>query len=396
MERDEFGRLALSGLFMAFAALTKYYGACLIPLLGAYGLLCKRRPGRWMIYLLIPFFTLYAYQVATQMLYGHNLFLRAMEFTAFWKGNFEYYRTRVVLTALTFTGGSVAVTVFFVPLLWRRRMLVLFGGAAVLIAAIMLVNGAIGKNSGASQWTSPTLVEFQIAFWAVGGIGVLALAIADIIHRRDAHSWLLGLWVLGTFCFTAYFNWTVNGRSILPMTPAVGILIARRLERNFPAHDHKVWSQGAVLGLTASAALALLVTRADFLLAIAVRQSAQQVAAKYTPPSGALWFQGHWGFQYYMETYGALAIDLANPSLATGDTFVVPANNTNLRSEKLDTTTPREIITVPKSRFLATMDESTGAGFYASITGPLPFAFGNVLPEKVFVYSLQPSTPQKN
>ena len=47
MERDDFGRLAVSGLFIALAALTKYYGVCLVPLLGAYGLLIKGRPGRW-------------------------------------------------------------------------------------------------------------------------------------------------------------------------------------------------------------------------------------------------------------------------------------------------------------------------------------------------------------
>jgi hypothetical protein len=49
MERDDFGRLAVSGLFIALAALTKYYGMCLVPLLGAYGLLIKGRPGRWMV-----------------------------------------------------------------------------------------------------------------------------------------------------------------------------------------------------------------------------------------------------------------------------------------------------------------------------------------------------------
>jgi hypothetical protein len=79
--------------------------------------------------------------------------------------------------------------------------------------------------------------------------------------------------------------------------------------------------------------------------------------------------------------------------LETGDTFVVPANNTNHRSSKLDTTTPHEIITVPKSRFLATMDESTGAGFYTSLNGPLPFAFGNVSPEQVAVFSFNGPAP---
>jgi 4-amino-4-deoxy-L-arabinose transferase-like glycosyltransferase len=392
MERDDYGRLAVSGLFIAFAALTKYYGACLMPLLGAYGLLCKRRPGRWMVYLLIPLATLYVYQVSTRALYGHNLLFHAMEFTSFMKGDSGYSRTNAVLTALTFTGGCVAVAAFFAPLLWRRRALVVFGGAAVLIAAIMAFNSAIEKNPGASPWTSPTFVEFQIAVWAVAGIGVLALAIADVLHRRDARSWLLGLWVLGTFSFTAFFNWTVNGRSILPMTPAVGILIARRLEKNFPT-GHKVWPQGAVISLAASATLSLLVARADFLLARAVRESARETCSELRARGRTLWFEGHWGFQYYMEKYGAMAIDLANPALEPGDTFVVPANNANLHSAKLDATKPRAIITEPKSRFLATVDGPAGAGFYASLNGPLPFAFGSVPPEQIAVFTFNGPAP---
>ena len=331
LERDDFGRLAVSGLLIAFAALTKYYGACLVPLLGAYGLLCKRRPGRWMVYLLIPLATLYAYQVATLALYGHNLLLHAMKFTSFMKGDSGYSRATAAVTALTFTGGCVAVAAFLAPLLWRRRPLLVVGGAAVLIAAIMMFYHAIEKNSGASPWTSPVFVEFQVAVWAVAGIGVLALAVADLLHGRDAGSWLLVLWVLGTFSFTAFFNWTVNGRSILPMAPAVGILIARRLEKNFPA-GHKVWSQGVVIGLAAGAALSLLVARSDFLLARAVRESARETCSAWRAGGRTLWFQGHWGFQYYMEKSGAMAIDLANPSLKIGDTFVVPANNVESRS----------------------------------------------------------------
>ena len=392
MERDDFGRLAVSGLLIAFAALTKYYGACLMPLLGAYGLLCKRRPGRWMVYLLIPVAMLYAYQVATLTLYGHNLLFRAMEFTSFVRGDSGYSRAIATLTTLTFTGGCVAVAAFFAPLLWRHRAPVVFGGAAVLIAAIMFFSSTIETNSSASRWASPMFVKLQIAVWAVGGVGVLALALTDIIRRRDAGSWLLGLWVLGTFLFTAFFNWTVNGRSILPMTPAVGILIARRLEGNFPA-GHKIWSQGACIGLAAGAALSLLVTRADFVLACAVRETARETCSELRARGRTLWFQGHWGFQYYMETYGALAIDLDAPFLETGDTFVVPANNTNHHSPKLDTTTPRQIITAPKSRFLATMDESTGAGFYTSLNAPLPFAFGNVPPERVAVFGFNGPAP---
>ena len=392
MERDDFGRLAVSGLLIAAAVLTKYYGACLVPLLGAYGLVCKRRPGRWMVYLLIPMAALYAYQVATMSLYGHNLLLRAMDFTSFVKGYSDYSKATAALTALTFTGGCVAVAAFFAPLLWRHRAPMVFGGVGILIAAIMVFNGAIEKNSGPSHWTSPRSVEFQVTVWAVAGIGVLALGIADILHRRDARSWLLGLWVLGTFLFTAFFNWTVNGLSILPMAPAVGILIARRLEKNF-ADGHKVWSQGAVIGVAASAVLSLLVARADFLFARAARESALETCSELRTGGRTLWFQGHWGFQYYMEQSGAMAIDLAKPSLETGDTFVLPENNANILPPKPGTAVLRKTLSVPGPRLLTTCSLANGAGFYASVWGPLPFAFGHVPPEVVAVYVFGPPTP---
>lgn len=389
MKRDDFGRLALSGLIMALAALTKYYGVCLIPLLGAYGLFYKHRPGRWMIYLLVPLATLYGYQIATMALYGHNLLLRAAQFTSFFaafeKENYGHSPAAITLTALAFTGGCVAVAMFFAPLFWRRRTLVMFGGMAILITAIAVFASVLGKSSGESAWASPLLVKLQVVFWAAGGLGVLALAVADIVQRRDAGAWLLASWVAGTFIFTAFFNWTVNGRSILPMAPAVGILIARRLDKNFP-NVQKIWPRGIVISLTASAALSLFVLRADFLFARAARESAQKACSQLGVHGQTLWFEGHWGFQYYMEAGGAQAVDLTHPALKPGDTFVVPANNANLHSSRLDISTPREIINVLKSRFLASMDKSVGAGFYASVDGPLPFAFGRVPPERVAVY----------
>jgi hypothetical protein len=214
---------------------------------------------------------------------------------------------------------------------------------------------------------------------------VLALAGAGPAWSRNAGYWLLLLWVAGTFVFAAFFNWTVNGRSILPMTPALGILIARRLEQNFPAH-HPVWLRGAAVCLAASAALSLLVARSDYQLACAARDCARQACAQLTVPGKTLWFEGHWGFQYYMEAGGARAIDLEKPALESGDIYVVPANNANLRCPQLDHSHPRDIITVPKSHFLATMDGATGAGFYANVAGPLPFAFGRVAPEMVAVF----------
>jgi 4-amino-4-deoxy-L-arabinose transferase-like glycosyltransferase len=396
LERDDFGRLAVAGLLMALAALTKYYGACLVPLLGAYGLLRRRRLGRWMVYLLIPLAVLYGYQAATQALYGHNLLLRAVQFTSFFaafeKQNAGSTPGATALTALAFTGGCVAVAVFFAPLLWRRRTLMVGGGAIILLAAFAVFTGVLGINFDEPNRESPLLMDLQIVFWAAGGLGVLALAVVDVAQRRDAGAWLLMLWVGGTFSFTAFCNWTVNGRSILPMVPAVGTLIARRLDKNFPAAE-KIWPRGVVIGLAASAMLSLLVLHADFLFARAARESAREACSELRVEGRLLWFEGHWGFQYYMEAGGARAIDLAHPASKPGDTFVVPANNAGLHSSRLDTRMARGIITAPKSPFLATMDKSVGAGFYASIDGPLPFAFGRVPLERTVVFDFNGLLP---
>jgi hypothetical protein len=79
---------------------------------------------------------------------------------------------------------------------------------------------------------------------------------------------MLMLWVLGTFVFAAFMNWTVNARSILPMTPAIGILIVRRLEY-FGMIQTRI--RKITLCAISSAALALLVTQADFFTGSAVR-----------------------------------------------------------------------------------------------------------------------------
>jgi hypothetical protein len=100
---------------------------------------------------------------------------------------------------------------------------------------------------------------------------------------------------------------------------------------------------------------------------------------------GELWFQGHWGFQYYMQSSGASSLDFNQLHLQAGDLIATPSQNTNLRQLDLQKTAPLETVTTPVGFCLATGSTALGAGFYGSSVGPLPFAFGPVPPEKVFV-----------
>jgi 4-amino-4-deoxy-L-arabinose transferase-like glycosyltransferase len=385
MERDNFRQLSAAGLLIALAVMTKFFGVCLIPLLFAYSVIEKRRPGRWLACLLIPLVVICAYQWATRALYGRALLSDAMDYASSARGVIGVSRLVNGLTALTFTGGCLVVGVFFMPLLWRTRALLMFAASAIFIAvAVYYEKGmlrAVNPLAGAPR----AFEEVQTVFWAVGGVSVLAVAFADFWKRRDAGSALLGLWLLGTFSFTAFFNWTVNGRSILPMAPAMGILLARRLGETTLA-GRELWTRGVTVGLAASAALAFFVAQSDFLLAIAVRQSARETLAKYGGDRTAFWYEGHWGFQYYLDRMGAALVDSKHPALKAGDMLAMPVHNAYFSPPKPETADLCDIISVQGPSRLTTWSEDVGAGFYSSVVGPLPFAFGQVPPERVLVY----------
>jgi hypothetical protein len=397
MEHNSLWRLAGSALLVALAALTKHFGISLIPLLAVYSSISQRQSGRWALCLLIPLATLTIYQWITSLLYGRGLLLDAGHRAATFKETYGYAVLPDAFTALTFAGGCLASAVFFAPLLWRARMLAGFAIGTILPAAVLFLEGAHFKKYTSIPASFQPLVEVQIVFWAIGGVCILAMAVADFTYRRTPHTWLLMLWVLGTFFFTSLFNWVINGRSILPMAPAVGILLARRLER-CPSANVKKRALALPVCLALGALLALLVTRADFLLALAVRQSAQQTYVRYGHQPQTLWFEGHWGFQYYLEALGASALDIKRSLVKPGDHLAIPYNNTNLLLPDPNKVTLRETLTVPGPGWLATWNETMGAGFYASVGGPLPFAFGPVPPEGVAVFDFgsQPPVPAQN
>ena len=137
--------------------------------------------------------------------------------------------------------------------------------------------------------------------------------------------------------------------------------------------------------LAAGLLLALAVTWSDFDLAGTARTAAAQVTQRFAPAGKTLWFEGHWGFQYYMEARGASPLDLERSRLTIGDRVVVPDNNSNLFPLPPDAVAPRARSDFAAFPFLTTLSPDLGAGFYLDIWGPLPFAFGRVPPERYLV-----------
>ena len=377
--------LLMSAVLVSLAALTKYFGVCLIPLLAAYSIFLRRRLSLEIAFLMVPLAVLGLYQWITYALYGYPLLSEAAAYAKYAQGFIGLSKAEMVLTALSFCGGCVAPAVILAPWLWRGRTLAIFGGMSVLSSVALFAANLFSNHYSWIEGPTRLAVELQVIFWVFGGISVLALAIADLRRHRDAASWLLFFWVFGTFLFAAVFNWTVNGRSFLPLAPAIGILIARGLDARGPgwASVGRQW-----IGFAVAAVLALVVVRADFLVSCADRRTALATADRYRAQRDAFYFEGHWGFQYYMELEGMRALDFSRSELKPGDILAVPVNNTSIKSPVPAAVVQWDEIRAGGSRWSATMDPTIASGFYASVRGPLPFAFGKTTDESVYVYHL--------
>jgi 4-amino-4-deoxy-L-arabinose transferase-like glycosyltransferase len=377
-------QLFWAGVLLALALLTKFNSLCLLPLLAAHGWLAKRNIGRWWIFLLIPVVALGGYEWLTFQLYGEPHFYASNHFAQNHQTFHGWAKFFKILNALTFTGGCSAAMFFCAPLLWRKKTLAILATVGTVLLLVALAGGVMEKNFGWLTGWQRTNVELQMLVWLVGGLAGLALASTDVWQKRDADAWLLWLWVTGTFLFAALVYWMVNARVVLPMVPAVAILMVRGLEANRPA-----WPAPIKFPIAASLILSLLAAQADFHLANNARKGAEQISAAYAGQPGKIWFEGHWGFQYYLQACGGEPLNYRQPDLHYGDLVIQPDSNSNMLPPAALKASRLADYTAASFPGFATLDAQLGASFYSDIWGPLPFAFGRTRPEMFHVLILK-------
>jgi len=393
VERDRQGPLFLAVVAISFGFLTKYFAASAIGLLAVYTVGREKRASLKLLWLLLPVAVIVIYQWWTKSLYGHGLLSSAVLYPSTYKQAGWLQVFDKTLIGLSFTGGCVCLSLFVAPLIYQNRLAAVAAIVCfVTTAAVLFMRGSIGdlqfQTSDAICWGK----LLQMALWVAVGIHVFFVGMIDMHRHRDMASLLLFLWTAGTFVFSVYFNWAVNGRTILPMVPAVAIQHARLIARDkvngageLPAHH--LW-----LAVIPAFFLTCAVAWADAALAGAQRTAAEAVMNDAAKFKGRVWFQGHWGFQYYMEKFGATPYDFKAPMIQPGDFLVLPLNNTNTQEPGFSFQVVKKYSFSPL-RWLTTMNSPpVGAGFYADVWGPLPYSFGQVPDEEYLLFSFAPSS----
>lgn len=387
IEKDKYFALCLAAVLMSLCALTKYYGIALIILLPVYALVKKRRIGLWALYLALPVAALCLYQWATKALYGTGLLSSAASFASANQMKMDFELISKILIGLSFTGGCFAVIIFYIPFLWPRRSMIFGTAGFVIFILIMLCADKIGnyplRINHKINW--PMLLQFSVFVFI--GVNLLALAIKDLKESgMSAESVLLFCWISGTLIFASFINWSVNARSVLPMAPAAGVILSRALNRCRRYRYNNIF---LFLPLVPAAVIAVMITRVDYVLANSARNAADIIYSRYGENLKRVWFEGHFGFQYYMEQKAFRLPPNPRARIAPGEILVIPENNMNLFYMPPDVRLAlKESIELPVCRWASTTNGCVWAGFYWA-DFPLPFAAGDCPNERYNVIEIE-------
>lgn len=297
LQKNSIAAFVGCGCLAGLAVWTKFFGLALVPLLAVYGLCRVRRTRWWMVAFIMPLLFAVGYDWLGYRLYGHDMLLSAAHYASHAQAHSAVKLWETIIIGLGFVGGCFLPALFYMPLLWSRRIALM---APCLVAAGMLIIPhmlafvwVLWKKDGGLDWG----VFLESAVFTVGGIYVVLLTAADLWHKRDSASLLIFLWMMGVSVFTIGVNWTINARSLLPAAPALGILVARRLEdRGAGRKPGKFWQFFGPALL--AGVVSMFLAKADYDLANIYKTAAQTLLAQLQKSGNTLWFQGHWGFQY--------------------------------------------------------------------------------------------------
>ena len=391
-----------AGVFAGLAVLTKYSAVTLLPLLPILGVLRTRKLGWWLLGLVPPLIMVAGYEWMTARMYGTGLLSAAIGHTQHSRGFPGGWEARGII-GLAFAGGCLLPLLFFAPLVWRWR--------ALLAGGILIFGGLLGtlRLGGDPGLFIPSVSSELIRHWdfllqmvllSAGGLNLLLLTAAEVWPRRNLVSVTLALWILGGLFSAIVLNFTINARGFLLIVPAAAILLVRRLEA--AAVSGKV---RLLAPLIPAAAITLSLVVADYLLANSARTAAEQIAARYKPADHQLWFEGHWGFQYYLEKLGGQPLDVERSCLQPGDIVVVPWINDSFVTLPGGSVGWVEHLAYQPGSWMNLMGGNRHgvAGFFGAGFGPAPFVSGGFQTQDYFVlkvfsrvqFDTQPANPRE-
>jgi dolichyl-phosphate-mannose-protein mannosyltransferase len=270
--------------------------------------------------------------------------------------------------------------------------------------------------------------DFHRALWAaLGALTLLAAFIFFRVHPLRASLWPELLFVgLGSFSFfylgiTSFsflapknsnrfsgqtlreailFGWSFAILSIpliyiffaskylLLATPWLILILIAQFKENGGTFVKIVYSAACLMGV-----ISIFVAASDFSLAECYRKISHDALPQHAD-NQRVWFTGHWGWQYYLEKYGASPLPTSEyEALHTGD-LVLTAENVakqQIHPQLASRLRIFESFSYFSRNPFRTMNGAANAGFYSNAWGTLPYSLSHKPLETFRFYIVQNS-----
>ncbi len=402
IDRDKAWLLALAGILIGFAIITKYFGTTAIPLALAFGLARKKAPGRWMLYLLIPIAMLSVYMVHTHYVYGMNHYTYSMRFAGETRAALGGSMLAKLVTVIPYLGACMASALFYLIAIGgkRLRIAMLTGLGLASVAAMLVPNGGLLHEFYSFPQQVPRLYLLQVAVFAVSGIALFVVLLSDLVRHRDEYALLLFLWLAGTVVYGVAVAPVLGVRVLIPAIPPAALLVSRITAQSTDTPRARL-PEAAALLLATGLAVWLLI--ADYQFANSGKAAAEHFTENKARYAATAYFSGNWGANYYMEDAGAVPLSVSDTdatgrktfSLRPGDTLIVPQNYEPLNPGEgqallLDT------FIYPVNVGITTWSQPCRAGFFGEFMGRLPFVIATPPPEEYLFFELFPQLPPRD
>ena len=343
-DRTGYGRAVLAGVLAGLAAQTKYTMLTVPAVLVWFGLL----HGRWrqaLVGFAVMAMVFVGWEAVVRAEYGVSHFeyhLNEQRETTdyFVRQTYpepttaDYVRYRIaekwrlfapMIGYLGWLGVGVAG---FAALALRVPRAVVLAGAVVAVAGFVAV-GFIPASEGVlvGPRGDPKLGLATAVFNTLGAaVGFLVLANVGRLllgRRPDAAAWFLAGWLAielaGYFALTPF----PGGRRVISLVVVGSLVVARSLALRLADAPHL---RPAVGGCAAFAVIAgAMLFDVDYRDSLPERHGAAWAADRVGDPGPAtVWYNGHWGFQYYCERNGMRPVVPDVSELRAGDWLVYP------------------------------------------------------------------------
>jgi hypothetical protein len=219
---------------------------------------------------------------------------------------------------------------------------------------------------------------------AAAGIGLAAIwdVLDDARRRGDRTRLALGVWLLVPAPIVLYQH--LPPKYLVASAPAVAILLASELEQRTEATRRRFAAAIICVGV----GLGVLIVRADAQFADVGRIAVRELIAPNIAAGHRVWFDGHWGFQWYAEKAGATCMTAAPPRPAIGD-LAVSNEHTGAAVEALFPNAAVLDTVVRGGSGGRVMSFALGAGFYNNAWGYLPWAWGDDFIDRYALWRLE-------